>query len=445
MSFHLKTQHAALALSGLALISLAACREENRRPADAGPLFVPAAGAPQPYDVGVAPPPAGFSGRAAPRGPYDDGYGYAERAYELDRTFYESAPDYGFVYDGVEPWVWESDDDWLMYAEPLAVGFRYYYYQPGADYPYFVRDPDYAYGYDHGRLTTIYDGRGRLLPATYLRARADRADRYRDRAHALREAAARRRIPVAEDRWRERRPAVVASQSRWIQAAERQPDWKRYRASHDRGGEARVEVERERRASRPERLEQRPEQRQDRREWKQADRRQPAAAADAPPPIRAVRRDDQRRAEAVRPDHRRPAEARGERRDRPARIEAARPGPERVERQARREEPRAQAPVRQARAERPERVERPDRQVQRVERADRDAARPREEMRQARREARAAPQVQQQQPAAPPARQARAERPAPAAAQAGHAAQAGRDASARADRGGRGHGKPDKD
>ena len=48
----------------------------------------------------------------------DEAYPYAERAYGLQRAFYEAPPDYGFVYDDVSPYVWESADDWTLYAAP---------------------------------------------------------------------------------------------------------------------------------------------------------------------------------------------------------------------------------------------------------------------------------------------------------------------------------------
>jgi len=68
----------------------------------------------------------------------------AERKLE---ELYAARPDYEFEYDGIEPWAWETEDDWILYAEPLETGYRYYYYEPGEDYPYFVRDPDYGYDY----------------------------------------------------------------------------------------------------------------------------------------------------------------------------------------------------------------------------------------------------------------------------------------------------------
>lgn len=203
-------------------------------------------------------------------------YGWAERAYQLDQAFYQAPPDYGFDYDGIEPWAWESEDDWRLVAEPLSSGYRYYYYEPGADYPYFVRDPDYGYGYDRsGGLAAVYDMGGVLLPRAVYAQRADAAGRYWSRAHALRQASARERRREVETRqWSLRRAAYERSQAPWLQAAERHPEWSRYRAGRDDGEARRLRAERERRAAAIARI-----SHEDRREahaWRQEQNRQRA-------------------------------------------------------------------------------------------------------------------------------------------------------------------------
>src|SRR5262249_9075426 len=72
-------------------------------------------------------------------------------------------PDYAFDDDGVRPWVWRSDDGYQRVAEPVPGGERYYYYQPGADEPFYVQDPDYGYGYAGGALVVLYDRAGRAI------------------------------------------------------------------------------------------------------------------------------------------------------------------------------------------------------------------------------------------------------------------------------------------
>ncbi len=110
--------------------------------------------------------------------PHDDRYAWIDRANWISDTIGDAPPDYCFDYDGVEPWVWETGDDYLTYAEPIDDGYRYYYYEPGADYPYLVRDPYYSYGYRDGRIATVYDRQGRYLAVAEAQRQAEAASRY---------------------------------------------------------------------------------------------------------------------------------------------------------------------------------------------------------------------------------------------------------------------------
>lgn len=466
MSIRPRTLRSSLVLSSALLLTLAACKPETRPQAAAEPLFVPADGAS--YPMSVAP---GWSDlpayRASVGRPRDEGYGYAERAYAVDRAFYQSPPDYAFAYEDAQPWVWETQDDWLMYVEPLEIGYRYYYYEPGEYYPYFVRDPDYGYGYDDGGLlVVVYDSRGYLLPTTYVTRYADRGGRYLGRARALRDASAHaRRVSIAEERWVDRRSAFVGDQASWFEAAQRQPDWTRYRAKHQAKDLRRFERERERRAdavARLDRVEARQDGRghdarrvaafespprvgveRDRREDRRIERPEgedrTRTAAPAPPRLDRDDRRAERRAEASRPpqavtpppvrverqvrlDDRKPERTAEGRRggDRAAIAERPRelaPPPVRVERQARRED--RDGPAREARqrAERPA----PPQAASAVVRVER----------QARREDRGPERLAEAQRPERPAKAERAKSP-PAAHDA---AKAGREAAAR-ERGG---------
>src|SRR5205085_4369475 len=120
---------------------------------------------------------------------------WAERSYALDNAFYDTAPDYGFYYDDEEPWVWQTDDRWAMYNDPYDYGYDwdddgyYYYYQPGAVRPYFIRDANYGYGFDDvGRLVVIYDLLGRIMPQSFLYEREPYVSRYYQRAYLVRQA-----------------------------------------------------------------------------------------------------------------------------------------------------------------------------------------------------------------------------------------------------------------
>ncbi|MDP3854780.1 hypothetical protein [Phenylobacterium sp.] len=447
-----------LLLSGALALTLAACKEDRPRAA-VEPLFVPADSAAYAYDPGLAPAWSDLPAYTPAIGrPADDGYGYAERAYAVDRAFYQSPPDYAFAYDDAQPWAWETEDDWLMYVEPLAVGYRYYYYEPGDRYPYFVRDPDYAYGYDDGGvLVVIYDGRGQLLPTPYVSRYADRAGRYLVRARALRDASSQaRHISVAETRWAERRPAFVGDQATWFETARRQPDWARHRAKDEAKDLRRFDRERERRAdsvARLDRIEARQEWRVDdgERLERRAGRAERPQIAAAPRNEARAARDDRHGDRRVETAH---AERAPERLDVRRRAEVEQPRavarPERqVRRDDRTDEPnlkrearatpqRAERPVeRQAGQQAPERQAREARGPERAAVAEkpREAAPPPVRVeRQARREDRG---PERQASAHPPERQAKADRAEraerPSAAQ--DAGKAGRDA-ATSERGG---------
>ncbi len=168
--------------------------------------------------------PARVTHAYAPR----EGYAYLDRAYELNRAFADAPPDYTFDDGQVEPWVWRSDDGYYRVVEPLPSGDRYYYYAPGADYPFLVRDPNYAYGYADGVLAAIFDGRGRALPDEEVRRRADYAGRYLERAQMLMGRAQHERHAVAQSAWSARQTALAADGERWTRAQAEQADWRAY-------------------------------------------------------------------------------------------------------------------------------------------------------------------------------------------------------------------------
>lgn len=311
---------ALLVSAAIAALALSACREDERPASTAVGYGVPPSALA--YDPTLAPPVDALPATTpAPVGRLvsnKNGYAWAERAYAMDRAFYDAPPDYGFAYDDVEPWVWESEDRWSMYAEPISNGYRYYYYEPGADRPYFVRDDHYGYGYDNaGRLVTLYTAAGVLLPNSYMGGRAEMAGRYWRRAQEMRQASGRaHRQRVAEERWLSRQPVFVRSQANWFNAAQQRDEWRSYRARDEARDQRRFEGERHRREAAIARLQNAElrraegfrendrdgrrrtadlEQRQDRRDWRD-DRRG---------------RDDARRVQVAEAERQR-AEARGQ-------------------------------------------------------------------------------------------------------------------------------------
>jgi hypothetical protein len=226
-----RLRHPALMLCGASAICalLVGCKVDNRpllargeAPA-AQPLDAAYAYAPGPLDLPYAEP---AQVRPAPN--LYDGYALAERAYAYDRAAWRAPPDYGFDYGDVQPWVWRTAGDDLMFAEPIDDGYRFYYYEPGEPYPYFVRDPNYGYAYGQGGvLTAVLTAAGALLANDQLYDRADIAGRYLARGYDLRRAyTAEPRFEVARPTWRAQAPRLVAAREPWIAAADRQPAWR---------------------------------------------------------------------------------------------------------------------------------------------------------------------------------------------------------------------------
>jgi hypothetical protein len=215
----------------LAGASLAACQRQTGQ-VSAMPLTM-ADGPP----LADAPPasalPAAAPASVAPLRDPSQGYAYADRAWATSTAFGDSPPDYAFYDDGVTPWVWEAGDNSWLVAEPCDGGERYYYYEPGADEPYFIEDPDYGYGFDGGALVVVYDHFGRQLPARDFAGRAGAAGRFLARGEALRRAA--RGAPhqaVAANNWDARRGMIAAQRVAWTREATSQPAWRAFHNQH---------------------------------------------------------------------------------------------------------------------------------------------------------------------------------------------------------------------
>ncbi|THD78024.1 MAG: hypothetical protein E7812_12605 [Phenylobacterium sp.] len=219
-----------LATSGLAL---AGCKIDNR------PLLArndpPASALPDPGPIGADP---GYRlipvGQAVPARAYP----YAEQAYSLDRAFYDTPPDYGFDYSGEQPWVWQTADDSYMFAEPYGEDYRYYYYQPGQDYPYFVRTSDYGYAYGpDGALIALFTAAGALISANDYARDYPQARSYWSRGYDMRRDFGRApRTQVDQTAWSQRAPLIARSQQRWLNAPATQPAWRQWRNTG--GGQA---------------------------------------------------------------------------------------------------------------------------------------------------------------------------------------------------------------
>ena len=155
-------------------------------------------------------------------------YAYADAAYQFSDALGEAPPDYGFDYAGVQPWAWEGYDDSLVFAEPVPGGYRTYYYEPGEEEPYFVRDPYYSYGYDNGQLAVVYDVSGDIVPWEDYGPQVVYASRYLMRGQDLWRASRGDRVSINVQNWTNYRTNYFNQQQRWDATRVRQPMWMNY-------------------------------------------------------------------------------------------------------------------------------------------------------------------------------------------------------------------------
>lgn len=175
-------------------------------------------------------------------------YAWADAAWQFSDALGDAPPDYGFDYDGVQPWAWQGYDNSLVFAEPVSGGYRTYYYRPGDEQPYFVRDPYYGYGYDDGQLAVVYAEDGAVVPWADYGPQALYASRYLTRGRDLWRASRGDRISISAQSWTTYNNNYFIGQQRWSQARARQPIWTRY-AQQDAATQNHWRAEQTRRAA----------------------------------------------------------------------------------------------------------------------------------------------------------------------------------------------------
>jgi hypothetical protein len=224
--------------AALSAMTVSACGQNNAQTAAAAPppplpLTTGAATAPVLAPTGAALPAAPTPKIVRVANPSEQ-YAYVDQAQAFGAALGSAPPDYGFDYDGVRPWVWRASDDSARVVEPVDGGYRYYYFRPGASYPYFIQDPQYGYGFDGGQLVVVYDARGNALPPRYSEAQADYAGRYLARARALYEASLQsQRKSVIAANWAARREAIDAQDAEWASARAQDDAWRAYHDAHE--------------------------------------------------------------------------------------------------------------------------------------------------------------------------------------------------------------------
>ncbi len=247
-------RHATMSISLLAL-ALAGCNKSAQdmsaataspSPASLGPdSGLPALPAALPMQTGpagqltTAPPVAALPVRRYVNvgRPANDreAYAYLDRASDIEDEIGDAPPDYDYDNDdGVSPWVWQTGGGDYRYAEPVDGGYRYYYYQPGARYPYLVRTHDYSYAYAGAALVAVYALSGALVPPDRYGGYRDQASRYFSRGQQLRQASDQRRHQgVVAANWAARRAQFSAAQANWAADRARQSAWQAYHAQND--------------------------------------------------------------------------------------------------------------------------------------------------------------------------------------------------------------------
>lgn len=229
-------------MAGVAALGLYGCKPDSQ-PSNALPPVAEGAALVEAPAADALPPAA-----PVPVTQIDDpreDYAFADRAYEMSDMYGDTPPDYVYDYEGSEPWVWVSDDGSERVAEAVPGGERYYYYESGADEPFFVQDPSYGYGFVSGRLVAVYDRSGRVLPSGDARGQAQIAGRYLVRARSLYDAARQdRHLPVARSNWVARRAAITGQRQSWQQEINQDSRWREYHAQNAPAVEAHWQGER---------------------------------------------------------------------------------------------------------------------------------------------------------------------------------------------------------
>jgi len=160
-------------------------------------------------------------------------YQYVDRAAAVSSSLANVPPNYAVDYQGAKPWVWRAPNGAYRVVETIPGGQRTYFYSPGARAPYLVRDPQYTYAFDNGRLAVVYGPAGQALPAAVAARQAAIAGRYFQRAQWLHDAAmnSRKEAASAAD-WRAHQAAMAAQQAAWDRDRRQNADWRAWEAQH---------------------------------------------------------------------------------------------------------------------------------------------------------------------------------------------------------------------
>jgi hypothetical protein len=200
----------------------------------AGPAPAAAPALPLDRSPPAAPAPAAAALPPAPveaPSPPVQQYRYVDQAAALSSALANVPPNYAIDYQGTKPWVWRAPNGGYRVVETIPGGQRTYFYAPGARAPYLVRDTQYTYAFDNGRLAVVYGPAGQALPAAVAARQAAIAGRYFQRAQWLHDAAmnSRKEAASAAD-WRAHQAAMAAQQAARDRDRRQNADWRAWEA-----------------------------------------------------------------------------------------------------------------------------------------------------------------------------------------------------------------------
>jgi hypothetical protein len=182
---------------------------------------------------------------------YDD-YDWIDRADAVSETIGEAPPDTSFVFESGEPWAWTLEDGTIMIVEQLPDGPHGYYFEPGTDTPFLVRDPQMSFGFIDGAVAVVYGADGSALSHDEGRGWLATAMRGYERGKRIKRAMVQRDRwrNVNVDRWVDMSYLLFDWWDDWDYGLRRNPGWRRHHdGPHGAGHSHRWDHERQRRTS----------------------------------------------------------------------------------------------------------------------------------------------------------------------------------------------------
>lgn len=177
-----------------------------------------------------------------------DAYAWLDRADALLDAIADAPPDYTFDHQARTLFAWEVDDV-LIVEEPGAEGYVLYLFDPGQNWPFFVRTPDFAAGFDRQDLRVVYARDGDIFTGSALWRNAHGAPGFYQRGFDIRRAAQRSRWDRDAARaWSDVQIDVIETRSAWDDRWRADRNWENYRRrSEAEASRAALQDERRRR------------------------------------------------------------------------------------------------------------------------------------------------------------------------------------------------------